>query len=155
MHEFEELYSDCVYGRAMAIMGHYDPAKGGSPEGHLMRCCVWYAYKWIRGTAYKAVPTPMDLHKAPELAGSIESHHELEAQVSSLLDELDQEERNLVEWILMSGFTYEEISAHLGVSTKRVRKQFKAAMECLKDLASEKTSPMIATKSMNGDAVRW
>jgi RNA polymerase sigma factor (sigma-70 family) len=152
MHEFEELYSDCVYGRAMAIMGHYDPEKGGSPEGHLMRCCTWYAYKWIRGTAYKAIPTPMDLHKAPELAGSFEGQHELEAQVSSLLDELDQEERNLVEWILMSGFTYEEISAHLGVSTKRVRKAYKQALECLKDIATENRNQMTLTKSTSSDA---
>jgi DNA-directed RNA polymerase specialized sigma24 family protein len=133
--ELDEMYSACVLARAHQVMSHYDPAKGASPEGHLLRSCVWHAYRWARGTAFKAVPEPMDPGKMPE--GSHTGEHEACAQVSTLLCELYEDERRLVEWILLEGFTYEEVAAHTGDSKKRVRRAYQAALEVLRTIADE------------------
>ena len=131
-HEFEELYSDVVYGRCCNIMRTYDGSMGAKPITHLCVNVRWYAYKWV--TARSRAHELIDLtDKKNHDIATYTQDHDGKLRVESVLRPLPCEVRRLLEWVHMRGFTPKEIATHLERPLGEVRRDIDFALELAQD----------------------
>lgn len=121
--EADEVYSDVVVDRALAILATYDPAKGASPEGHLLRNVKWYAYKWRqrRGRLREQALTAGDSPAHDVDYSQLDARVDVSGALRSLPGGEDGVHACVLRWLIMEEFTESEVAAHLGITTLQVR----------------------------------
>lgn len=119
MSELDEMYSDVVLSRAIAIMNTYDAAKGAGPRHHLISNVRWYAYKWVNREAKirRRHGADVDDHDP----GYVDSQDN-SLRVETILNKVPDEYAQVLRWRYMNGYTPEEIAQHLDVSRDEVKR---------------------------------
>ena len=133
-HEFEELYSDVVYGRCCSIMLTYDPyhVPPVKPITHLCVNARWYAFKWVHAQARRAAEYS-SINMRDVALRTYTEDHDGRLRVESTLRPLPSEMAKLLEWTHMKGFTPKEIADHTGQSIKEVKEELQFAEELARD----------------------
>lgn len=135
LEELDEMYSEVVVMRALSIMATWDERKGASKAGHLFANVKWYAFKWVDGRAYRKRVKTEPLDRAE--AAAYEVDHQTSLEVSSMLDALPREARDVLFWVAGKGYTFQEVADHLGVSKTKARDTYLAALSAVRELAQE------------------
>jgi DNA-directed RNA polymerase specialized sigma24 family protein len=130
--DLDEMYSEVVVMRALSIMATWDESKGASKAGHLFGNVKWYAFKWVDGRAYRKRVKTTGLEHAEGVAYEVD--HQTAMEVSSMLEALPQEARDVLYWVAGKGYTFQEVADHLGVSKTKARDTYLAALESVRAL---------------------
>lgn len=138
-HEFDDLYSDVVYSRAHAIMKTYNPDNipYAAPITHLCANVRWYAFKWVNYPKYKESLFDSTARDSRD-EWSVDNGYtgvESSLTVDSILQRIPEDMADLLRWSLVRGNTPVEISAHLGIPVRDVKRLLQEAIELARDYA--------------------
>jgi RNA polymerase sigma factor (sigma-70 family) len=133
--EFDELYSDVVYGRCVDVMRTYREGRGAKPITHLCVNLRWYAYKWVNRRRSTEFRDSLFDHgdKRNHAIATFSEDASIGIEVHSVLATLPEDMANLLEWSIVKEYSVKEIADHLGVKQSQVREDLAHAMDLVRD----------------------